>query len=144
MGYTKAVFINMFSALAVVILLGVVLKLTLGKKSLAVRQIPLHVIGFSLVVFEIVKQTVYICKGTWNTWCLPLHFCSFFLIWFAVALVTRGRLRQLMYFCSLTGGVIMTVVLYFSPTAVLPEASKNFWDTFEHGHSYFFHISVFS
>lgn len=142
MGYTQAEFINMFAALFVILVLGIILRLTLKDKTLAVRQIPLHIIGATLVGIEVVKQVYRLCVGDWNTWCLPFHFCSFFLIWYAIALCTRGNTRQLMYFCSLTGGVIVTVVMYFAPHIVLQDGARIFWDSFNNAHTYFFHMGV--
>lgn len=142
MGYTHAEFVVMFLALFIILVLGVILRFTLKNKPLAIRQIPLQIIAASLVLIEIVKQIYRISTGTWTTRCLPFHFCSFFLIWFAVALFTRGKTRQLMYFCSLTGGFIMTIVMYFAPRIILQEASSVFWDSFNHYHTFFFHMGV--
>lgn len=142
MGYTQAEFINMFAALFVILVLGIILRLTLKNKTLAIRQIPLHIVGATLVGIEVVKQVYHICVGDWNTWFLPFHFCSFFLIWYAIALCTRGNIRQLMYFCSLTGGVIVTAVMYVAPHIILQDGARIFWDTFNHGHTYFFHMGV--
>ena len=142
MGYTPADAIVMLPALVVIFAIGWLLKLTIGKKSLAVREIPLHIIGFTIVAIEIVKQAYRICVGTWEAWCLPLHFCSFFLIWYGLALIFRGRLRQLMYFCSLTGGFIVTVFMYAAPRIILQDASHIFWDNFNHWHAFTFHMGV--
>ena len=142
MGYTQAEFINMFAALFVILVLGIILRLTLKNKTLAIRQIPLHIVGATLVGIEVVKQVYHICVGDWNTWFLPFHFCSFFLIWYAIALCTRGNIRQLMYFCSLTGGVIVTAVMYVAPHIILQDGARIFWDNFNHGHTYFFHMGV--
>lgn len=142
MGYTPAEAIVMFPALIVVILIGLLLKLVLGDKSLAVREIPLHIIGFTIVSIEIVKQCYRVYTGTWATWCIPLHFCSFFLVWYSLALITRGKVRQLMYFCSLTGGFIVTVFMYVAPRIILVDAAHIFWDNFNHWHAFTFHMCV--
>ncbi len=142
MGYTHAEFVVMFMALFVILVLGVILRFTLKNKPLAIRQIPLHILGATIVIIEIVKQIYRIAEGTWTTRCLPFHFCSFFLIWYGLALITRGKFRQLMYFCSLIGGITVTVFMYCAPRIILVDAAHTFWDSFSHFHAFFFHMSV--
>lgn len=142
MGYTQAEILPMFLTLFVIILLGVILRFTLKKAPLSTRQIPLHILGATIVIIEIVKQIYRIAEGTWTLRCLPFHFCSFFLVWYGLALVTRGKFRQLMYFCSLVGGITVTIVMYCAPRIILVDAAHIFWDSFNHFHAFFFHMSV--
>ncbi|MCQ2381928.1 MAG: YwaF family protein [Clostridia bacterium] len=125
MGYTLAEFFTMFIALFVILTLGVIFKFKLGKAPLAVRQIPLHVIGALLLIFEVIKQIYHIINHDWILWYLPLHFCSFFLVWYGIALFTRGKTRQLMYFCSLTGGFMVSVLLFIAPRMILHDAAHD-------------------
>lgn len=142
MGYTQAEFFTMFIALFLILTVGVILKFVLGKKSLAVRQIPLHIIGASLLILEVIKQTYHIYMHNWHVWFLPLHFCSFFLVWYALALCTRGKLRQLMYFCSITGGFMVSVLLFVAPRMILHDAAHDVWGSFDHFHTFFYHMGV--
>ena len=142
MGYTQAEFFTMFIALFVILIVGVILKFVLGKQSLAVRQIPLHVIGASLLILEVIKQAYHIYMRNWHPWFLPLHFCSFFLVWYGVALFTRGKIRQLMYFCSLTGGFMVSVLLFAAPRLILHDAAHSVWDSFDHFHTFFYHMGM--
>ena len=142
--YTLAEFINMFSALVIVLGLGIIFRITLKNKSFAIRQIPIHVVGATILILEVVKQTYHIIHGDWHAWFLPLHFCSFFLVWYAVALFTRGKVRQLMYFCSLTGGILVSILLFAAPSMILHDASRDIWSCFDHVHTYFYHIGMFA
>ena len=142
MGYTQTEFVTMFLALLVILTTGVILRFTLRKAPLAVRQIPLSVLGATILILEIIKQTYHLIVGDWCAWFIPLHFCSFFLVWYTVALFTRGKLRQLMYFCSITGGFMVTVLLFLAPRMILHEAAGSIWDTFDHFHTFFYHMGV--
>ncbi len=68
----------------VMILIGIVLRLAIGKKSLKIRMIPLQIIGVLLVVLEIGKQYVSFKNG-YDLYHIPLHYCSLFI--FAVPLM---------------------------------------------------------
>ncbi len=142
MGYTQAEFVTMFIGLMVVLIIGVILKFTLSKAPLKVRQIPLHIIAATILILELIKQSYHIYMGNWRTWYLPLHFCSFFLVWYGLALITRGKTRQLMYFCSMTGGFMVSVLLFVAPRMILHDAAHDVWGSFDHFHTYFFHMGV--
>jgi len=142
MGYTQAEFFTMFIALFVVLILGVIFKFTMRKSTLAVRQIPLHVLGATILILEVIKQSYHLIKGDWEPWFFPLHFCSFFLVWYAVALFTRGKVRQLMYFCSISGGFMVSVLLFIAPRMILHDAAHDVWGSFDHFHTFFYHMGV--
>lgn len=141
--YTRAEVIMMPLGLAVVLLLGLTLRRLLKDKSARVREIPLHVLGGLTLVLEIAKQLDHwLILRDWNPWFLPLHFCSYFLIWYAFALCTRGQLRQIAYACSLYGGIIMTAVLLTVPRMIVGDNCRNIFASFTAFHSYTFHMLV--
>ena len=143
MGYnTQAEFMLMFIGLFVILVVGVILRHTLKKRSEVVRHIPLMVLAALILLLEITKQVYHIANGDWRTWYIPLHFCSYFLVWYAVALFTRGNIRQIAYACSLVGGITVTVLLFAAPRMILFSALNNIWDTFNHFHTYFYHMGV--
>ena len=143
MGYnTQAEFMLMFIGLFVILVVGVILRHTLKKSSETIRHIPLMVLAALILLLEIAKQVYHIAVGDWHTWYIPLHFCSYFLVWYAVALCTRGTVRQIMYACSLIGGITVTILLFASPRMILFSALDNIWDTFNHFHTYFYHMGV--
>lgn len=65
-------------ALLAMILIGIVLRLWIGKKSLKIRMIPLQIIAVLLVVLEIGKQYVSFKNG-YDLYHIPLHYCSLFI-----------------------------------------------------------------
>ena len=135
-------FVAIYIALFVIIIMGVVLKHVLRNQNETRRQIPLMVIAGVLLVLEIVKQVYHIICGDWHTWYIPLHFCSYFLVWYAVALFTRGKIRQTMYACSLTGGFIVSLLLLVAPRMILHSATVDIFANFNNFHTFFYHIGV--
>ncbi len=142
MGYTQTEFVTMFLALFIILVAGVILRFTLRNAPLEKRQKPLSILGATILVLEIMKQSYHLFIGDWGTWFIPLHFCSFFLVWYGIALFSRGKVRQLMYFCSISGGALVTLLLFLAPRMILHGASENIWDTFDHFHTFFFHMGV--
>ncbi|MBO4726430.1 MAG: YwaF family protein [Clostridia bacterium] len=142
MGYTQAEFFTMFFALFVILILGVIFKFTLRKAPLSVRQMPINVLGAIILILELVKQGYHLIAGDWGTWYIPLHFCSFFLVWYAVALFTHGKIRQLMYFCSIVGGFLVSVLMFIAPRMILHDAAHDVWGSFNHFHTFFYHMGV--
>lgn len=143
MGYnTEAEFLAIFMALFIILVLGVIFKYTLRNVTENLRHVPLIVTAVCLLVFEVVKQSYHLINGDWNTWHIPLHFCSYFLVWYGVALFTRGKVRQVMYTCSLVGGVLVSLLLCIAPDMILHNATTDVFGSFDHFHTYFYHMGV--
>ncbi len=141
--YTKAELLMMPLGLAVVLLLGITLRQLLKNKALWIREIPLQVLAGLTLLLEVAKQVYHLfILDDWYPWFLPMHFCSYFLIWYAFALCSRGRVRQIAYACSLYGGIIMTAVLLVAPRLILMDACQNIFASFSPFHSYVFHLIV--
>jgi len=139
---TQAEFMAIYLALFVIITLGIIFKHVLRNKNEAIRHIPLMVIAISLLVLEIVKQVYHIVCHDWKTWYIPLHFCSYFLVWYTIASFTRGKVRQTMYACSLTGGIIVSILLLIAPNLILHDATTNIFGNFNNFHTYVYHMGV--
>ncbi len=71
-------------SLLAMIVISIVLRLLIGKKSLKIRMIPLQIIAVLLVVLEIGKQYYSFTHG-YDLYHIPLHYCSLFI--FAVPLM---------------------------------------------------------
>lgn len=139
---TQADFVAIWLALFVILILGVVLKYVLRNKTEAVRHIPLMVVAGSLLILEVVKQVYHIIYGDWNPWHIPLHFCSYFLVWYGVALFSRGGIRQTMYACSLNGGILVSILLLIAPRMILHSATTDILGCFNHFHTFVYHVGV--
>ena len=71
-------------SLLAMIVIGIALRLVIGKKSIKIRMIPLQIIAILLVVLEIGKQYYSFTHG-YDLYHIPLHYCSLFI--FAVPLM---------------------------------------------------------
>jgi len=69
---------TLLPALLVMIVIGIILRLTIGKKSLKIRMIPLQIVAVLLVILEIGKQYVSFTRG-YDLYHIPLHYCSLFI-----------------------------------------------------------------
>lgn len=87
---------TLLPALLLMILAAVVLRLTIGKKSLAVRMIPIQIIAVLLLVLEIGKQAYSLSKG-YDLYHLPFHFCSLFLSSLPIMAFYRGKHQNVVF-----------------------------------------------
>lgn len=133
---------TLIPALLVMILIGFLLRLTIGKKSLKIRMIPLQIIGVALVVLEIGKQYVSFKNG-YDLYHIPLHYCSLFI--FAVPLMAfytgKGyeKVRAVgAGFC----GAMATFLLIYPDLIYSAENVKNFFNGYLHMHTVAFHNLV--
>ena len=62
----------------IMIILGIILRIFLGKKSEKIRMIPFQICTVILLVLEVIKQVKSFADG-YDLYHIPLHFCSLFL-----------------------------------------------------------------
>ena len=89
--WTKDHAITLLPALAVMILLSVVLRVTLRKKSLETRMLPLKIIGVLIVLLEIGKQYVSFSDNSYDLYSIPLHYCSLVVFMIPIMAFYRGK-----------------------------------------------------
>ena len=81
---------TLLPALVVMVVIAAVLRLTLGKKSLKIRMIPLQVLACILLLLEVGKQVLSMQRG-YDLYHLPFHFCSLFLFTVPFAAFYHGK-----------------------------------------------------
>ena len=84
---------TLLPALLAMVVLSVVFRLILGKKSLNARMIPIQIIAVLLVLLEIGKQVTSFLRG-YDLYHIPLHYCSLFLFTLPVMAFYKGKHRQ--------------------------------------------------
>ena len=84
---------TLLPAIGVMIVLAIILRLTLGKKSETVRRIPLQIIAVILLALEVGKQAISFSRG-YDLYHIPLHLCSLFLYVLPVMAFYRGKHQQ--------------------------------------------------
>ena len=75
------------------IVVAIILRLTIGKKSEAVRFIPFQIVAVALFVLEIAKQAYQLSTG-YDVYSLPFHFCSLFIFLPITMAFYRGKHDQ--------------------------------------------------
>lgn len=90
------------AAVAVMLIVCLILRLTLKNKSLNIRMIPLQVVAVILVLLEIGKQWVSFSRG-YDLYHIPLHFCSIFI--FALPIMTFYRGKHASLVSGVTAGL---------------------------------------
>lgn len=128
----------MFCILLAITLL---LWLLLRKKSERWQNLPFQVIAVCLVVGEIIKQVISIHNG-YNYWHLPLHFCSTYFIWFALAEFSVGEMQKTMRNVSFVATMYLFIAMYSYPQGVLSKVCDDVFKDYFNAYSFFFHHFV--
>lgn len=81
---------TLLPAVAVYFVIGFLLRLWIGKKSLRVRMIPFQILAVVIVLLEIGKQVVSFSRG-YDLYHIPLHFCSLFIFMLPAMAFYRGK-----------------------------------------------------
>lgn len=106
--WTKDHAVTLLPAVAVMVLIGFVLRWLLKEKSETIRLIPYQVIACLLVVIEIGKQVISF-KGGYDLYHLPFHFCSLFIFMVPLMAFYRGKHKQTVR--AITSALCMSVFL---------------------------------
>lgn len=77
-------------AIVLMLLLAALLGHFLNKKPLNIRMLPMKIIAVLLVLLEVGKQAVSFMRG-YDLYCIPLHYCSLFLLVLPVMAFYRGK-----------------------------------------------------
>jgi len=143
--YTKAEIITIPIMYALIFSICILLWFLLKNKKQEIQRIPIIVITSTLLVLEVIKQTLSIATGTWTKWAIPLHYCSALMIWFALASFSKNEtLRQVGYATSFVGSLVLTILFVFDPTSVIGDACKNIFASFDTFHTFIFHFLAMS
>ncbi|MBR2967956.1 MAG: YwaF family protein [Clostridia bacterium] len=127
-------------SLVVMIILGVVLRIWLGKKPEKIRMIPLQICTVFLLVIEVIKQVKSFEGGQYDLYSLPLHFCSLFLYMLPLMCFYHGKYKQQVRAIATTvsGSLFILIVIY--PSLIYSGASiDNFFNGFFSFHTVAFH-----
>ncbi len=122
----------------VMIILGVILRIFLGKKPEKIRMIPFQICTIFILVLEVIKQVKSFIDG-YDLYHIPLHFCSLFLYLLPLMSFFSGKHKDRVRAVTTTvcGALFMLMMIYpsviYSGEAIAG-TFNNFWD---------FHTTVF-
>ncbi len=144
--YNTSDIIVLSISLVLIILSSIGLHFWLKDKKTSVRKIPLQIIGVLIVLLEIVKQiyyfTLYKKTGNFDLYVLPLHFCSLFIVLFPVIQFSKPKIADKLRPLAVAYSLLMTIMLYVNPHALLASACNNIFLNFHNFHTYLFHHLV--
>lgn len=133
---------TLLPSLAVMVVLTVVLRLTLGKKPLHIRMIPFQVIACLLVLIEIGKQITSLIEG-YDLYFLPFHFCSLFIFMLPFMAFYRGKHMQKVGAVTASLSCAMFLLMLIYPNLIYSAANiKEYFQVYLSFHTVTFHNLV--
>ncbi len=141
--YTTAELVLLPVCFLVMVGIAVLLRFLLKGKTEKIRSIPFIVITILLWVGEIIKQILELtsAKG-YDFWALPLHLCSTYFIWFALAEFTGAKIRVRMQNIAFVMTLYVVVGLYAGPRTIIGSSCENVFASYSTAHTFFFHHLV--
>lgn len=111
--WTKEHAITVLPALAGMLILCAVLRITLLKKDLETRMLPLKILGVLIVLLEIGKQALSFAQG-YDLYHIPLHYCSLFIFMIPIMAFYRGKHQDKVggITAALCGAEFLMMIIY--------------------------------
>ena len=111
--WTKEHAITVLPSLAAMLLLCVVLRITIGKKSFETRMIPFKILSVIIVLLEIGKQALSFKQG-YDLYHIPLHYCSLFIFMLPIMAFYRGKYQDKIggITAALCGAEFLMMIIY--------------------------------
>ena len=129
-------------SIAAMLLLAVILRMTLGKRSLTIRMIPFQIVAVIAFAIEIGKQAVSLQRG-YDLYHLPFHFCSLFIFMLPIMAFYRGRYRKAItgITSALCASVFLLMLIY--PALIYSGANvRDYFTDYMSFHTVTFHNLV--
>ena len=129
--WTKEHAISVLPSLAAMLLLCVVLRITIGKKSFETRMIPFKVVAVLVVLLEIGKQAFSFARG-YDLYHIPLHYCSLFIFMLPIMAFYRGKHQDKVggITAALCSSVFLMMIIY--PNLIYGSWNvNNYWNVFK-------------
>ena len=140
--WTKEHAISVLPSLAVMLLLCVVFRLTIGKKSLEIRMIPFKIVAILVVLLEIGKQGLSFARG-YDLYHIPLHYCSLFIFMLPIMAFYRGKHMDKVggITAALCGAEFLMMIIY--PVLIFGDWNvRNYFGNFFDFHTVTVHILI--
>lgn len=136
--WTREHKITLLPALAVMLIIGLLMRWWLGKREYRVRLIPVQILSCMLLALEVGKQALSFARG-YDLYHIPLHFCSLYLFALPVMSFYRGKHKNAVAaICA-----AITFSLFFL-MLVYPALIYGSWDITGYFDNYFaFHTVTF-
>ncbi len=140
--YSESQKIIMPIALIIMVILGVSFHFLLRTKSEKIKNAPLTVIAFLLLVLEICKQIYYIFFVEYVTYALPLHFCTLVIFVIIFAQIPSKKIVDFFKPIAFSFSGLVAFMLYISPTSLIGNSTDNVFLNYYTFHTFTFHHLV--
>ena len=134
--------VTLLPAVAAMLIIAGLLRLTIGQKPLQIRMIPIRIIAVLILLLEIGKQVVSLSRG-YDLYHLPFHFCSLFIFVLPFMAAYRGHHLQKIY--GLTAALCVSVMLLtlIYPVLIYSDGDiRSFFTDYMSFHTVIFHNLV--
>lgn len=133
---------TLLPALAIMLVVAFVLRLTIGKKSLKIRMIPFQILAVAIFLLEIGKQVLSYQRG-YDLYHIPLHFCSLFIFALPVMAFYRGKHQTRVFQVVTVLCMAMTMLMLIYPDLIYSAGNiTGYWEDYFNFHTVTFHNIV--
>ena len=133
---------TLLPSLAAMVLVSVVLRLLLGKKSLKIRMIPFQILACFIVLLEIGKQAVSFSRG-YDLYHLPFHFCSLFIFMLPIMAFYNGKYKRAVTCITAAISAAMFLLMLIYPNLIYSAGNiEEFFSDYLSFHTVAFHNIV--
>lgn len=141
LGWSRAEWFVLPAMILFIIVITFLLRILLKNRSIYEKYSPFKYISIFLVILELIKQVVNVIDG-FNTWNLPLHYCSMFVFFFSLAHFGGKKINELFKAVAVACSLTMTICFYFSPSSIIGNSCANVFESFFSFHTFVFHHLV--
>ena len=142
--WTRAELIAIPITLIVIALITFFLYYKLKNKSSREQNISLAIIAILMATLEIIKQGILIFGGSsYDQSHIPFHFSSYYIIWFAFAAFSWGRVRRFAITLAFISCSVFIIGFMVNPGMILQESANYIFADYFAFHSFVFHMMIF-
>ena len=133
---------TLIPSVAVMLVVAIVLRLTIGKKALHIRMIPMKILAVAIVLLEIGKQAMSFVNG-YDLYHIPLHYCSMLILALPVFAFYKGKGYKVAQGVSAALCMAMKLLTLIYPNLIYsPGNITNYWKGYFDFHTVTFHNLV--
>ena len=133
---------TLLPALAIMLVVAFVLRLTIGKMDLKIRMIPFQIFAVAIFLLEIGKQVMSYRNG-YDLYHIPLHFCSLFIFALPLMAFYRGKHQTRVFQVVTVLCTAMTVLMLIYPALIYSDGNiVGYFECYFNFHTVTFHNIV--
>lgn len=134
--------VTLLPAVAVMLVIAAVLRITIGNRDIKIRMIPFQILACILAVLEVGKQVCSLSRG-YDLYHLPFHFCSLFIFMLPLMAFYNGKHRQTVTAITATVCTAMTLLMLVYPNLIYSAGNiREFFTDYFSFHTVAFHNIV--